>query len=322
MNEPVAIAKPVAWDKQNSSGAYSVARDGDVLVYQPTASFESELMIVDSTGRRLKTVQPSGESNDPALSHDGTRAAYVLINSNGTADVWVASLQRQITTRLTRTNTANCGPTFSPDDRHIAFSDGHNIVEMTTDGSQRKVLLQTKKFVYPSDWSGDGESILYTDLQPNKIGIYALRPSDHRVTPVVRSQYMDVAGRFSPDGKWVAYASYESGTFEVYVQRFPEGGSKTRISSSGGRQPQWSRDGRRIYYVANDKLTSSDLVFGPAVRVTGSRPWFDFQAMKTFNPTHAPLPDGTFMINAMTDTSQRHLATVVLNWSKRLRERS
>jgi eukaryotic-like serine/threonine-protein kinase len=320
-DEPITIAKPVAWDGPNAAGSYSVARDGDVLLYQPTASFDSELMIVDSTGHRLKTIHPSAQTNDPYVSHDGSRAAFIQFNSNGSSDIWIADLQRQVFTRLTRSGSHNSAPVFSPDDRRIAFSDGHNIVEIATDGGQRKVLLQTQGYVYPSDWSADGESILFTNMRPTPINIDALRLSDRRAIPVVSSRYMDVGGRLSPDGKWIAYASYESGTFEVYVQRFPEGGSKTQISSSGGSQPQWSSDGRRIYYVANGKLTSSDVSLGPTIRVTASRPWFDFQAMGSFNPTHTPLADGTFLINALTDTSQRHLATVVLNWRERLRDR-
>jgi Tol biopolymer transport system component len=320
-DEPITIAKPVAWDGPNAAGSYSVARDADVLLYQPTASFDSELMTVDSAGHRLKTLHPSAQTNDPYVSHDGSRAAFILFNSNGSSDIWVADLQQQIFTRLTRSDAHNGAPVFSPDDRRIAFSDGHDIVEIASDGGQRKVLLQTQGYVYPSDWSRDGESILYTDMGPGAISIYALRLSDRRAIPVVRSRYMDVGGRLSPDGKWIAYASYESGTFEVYVQRYPEGGSKTQISSSGGSQPQWSSDGRRIYYVANSKLTSSDVTLGSTVRVTASRPWFDFQGMGSFNPTHTPLADGTFLINALTDTSQRHLATVVLNWRERLRDR-
>jgi serine/threonine-protein kinase len=169
---------------------------------------------------------------------------------------------------------------------------------------------------YASDWSPDGRLIVFSQWDPDsQSDIYAISVSDGKIFPVVHTPFWDLAARFSPDGKWITYVSRESGKDEVYVQKFPSGELKTRVSPNGGLMPVWSPDGRELFYITKDQVVFCTIEQREPLRLSAARPLFDLPPLSTLNPSYAPLPDGQrFLVAKRIDTSQMRVANVVVNW--------
>ena len=199
------------------------------------------------------------------LSPDGKRlAAHRHINVNNAGDIWITELARNLTTRFTFEGSHNFGPVWSPDGSSIVYSSVReravaNLYKKASSGAAREeLLLETAEAKQADDWSRDGRSILYEVNTSQGRDLWVLPLSgDRKPVPFLKTQFNERKGRFSPDGKWIAYTSNESGEDQVYLQPFPPNGGKWQISTNGGIEPRWRGDGRELYYVnnaANPKL--------------------------------------------------------------------
>src|SRR5262249_40969831 len=156
-----------------------------------------------------------------------------------------------------------------------------------------------------TDWSRDGQFIIYTQNDPKTKGdvwvLPALRGSQANPRPVVQSEAHEIGGTLSPDGRWLAYISDETGRFEVYVQSFPDGGGKRQVSNGGASGPRWRRDGRELFYYAGEgKLMAAPVRTGESFKIDAAVSLFEFRA-GTFasNTPYAVTRDGQrFLINA------------------------
>ena len=178
---------------------------------------------------------------------------------NGNTDIWLLETRRGVFSRFTSDVADDVSPVWSPDGDRIVFSSNrkgvHDLYQKSaTAGGSEELLLSTAQTKIATDWSPDGRFVLFNSQDPKRgSDIWAL-PLDGsgKPFPVVQTNFDEQDAQFSPDGKWIAYQSDESGRVEIYVQPFPGPGNKWPISTNGGSQVRWRRDGKELFYVALD----------------------------------------------------------------------
>jgi Tol biopolymer transport system component/DNA-binding winged helix-turn-helix (wHTH) protein len=256
----------------------SVARDG-TLVY--VDSFSDQLVWLDRRGRKVAPVEPPAQGMYyPALSPDARLAAVEALE-NGNLDIWVHDLAAGARTRLSMDAAHEILPVWSPDGTEVAYasyrSGNIDILLRRADGSEdEKMIAGTVHQERVSDWSRDGRYILYSLQHPDTKGdIWSLerQPEGWTARPFLQTPADERMPKLSPDGRYVAYVSDESGRPELYVQSFPSAAGKRAISSGGASQPRWRNNGRELFYVEGNVLisvamrTQPALSMGPATRL-------------------------------------------------------
>ena len=260
----------------------SVAPDGTLVYLDAGARTSDQLVWKSRAGGKLGVVgQPQERINAPLLSPDGKRVAVYSLE-NGNQDIWIHDAVRGLKTRITSDAALEDRPIWSPDGKRIAYASNRSgnwdVFIQAADGSGRaEPLLATPQDDYLSDWSRDGKYLIFDFVTPNgrDIGYVRQGPGENpkKVVPFLASPFDEGDANLSPDGRFLAYSSNESGRFEVYVQRFPEGGGKVQVSAQGGVQPRWRGDGRELYYVEGETLlavavtSAPDISVGKAVRL-------------------------------------------------------
>jgi dipeptidyl aminopeptidase/acylaminoacyl peptidase len=237
----------------------------------------SQFAWFDRTGKRLGTFGELSDYLGMELSHDGKRLAVpVLDPSRGTHDIWVFDVATGRRTQLTSDPGDENFLIWSPDDRRVVFNStrrgGLDLFQTTSaGGGTEEVLLADGVAKWPVSWSPDGRNILYVtesvavvDGQPirnNDIWVLPLF-GDRKPYPLLATPATEYWPAFSPDGKWIAYSSTESGESELYVMQFPPTGNKWQISSGGGFQARWRRDGKELFYLTQNRTLMAATVNG------------------------------------------------------------
>jgi serine/threonine protein kinase len=292
----------------------------------------------DRSGKELERVgDASATVGSPSMSPDGRRVAGHRRASDENWDIWLLELGRGVFSRFTSTDARNeVNPVWSPDGHRIVFMSrgkvdaGELYEKATTGGAREEPLVVTGQDKSPSDWSPDGRFLLYENTDPktpgNKWGdLWALpMDSDRKPFPVVQSSaYQEQNGQFSPDGKWIAYESNESGRVEIYLQPFPGPGAKTLVSTSGGAQVRWRRDGKELFYIALDER-----LMAVPIGLPSSGETVEIGTPVSLFRTHiggavlSPLPQQyvvdaegrRFLMNVVSQESTAPPITVILNW--------
>jgi len=174
------------------------------------------------------------------------------------------------------------------------------------------------------DWSTDGKHLIYALTGARAFQLWKLDLAQRRASPLLTSEFSQMHPALSPDGRWIAYASEETGKYEVYVQRFPEGGAKRQISVSGGAEPRWRRDGRELFYLTADWLMAAAIHATPA-SLAPDRPVELFAVRPASRPqiyrrNYDVTADGQrFLVNSVADAQAPPSITVVTDWRSRLR---
>jgi Tol biopolymer transport system component/predicted Ser/Thr protein kinase len=325
IGEPHSLAEPVS---DGHSG-------GNVLLYDPSTPLR-QFRWFDRMGREIGLVGESGPFAFSRMSPDGRRV--VTIRPGNRADVWLLETGRGVATRLTTGRTVHIYPVWSPDGRTILFSGGapFNMFRIPADGTGPEERVQESGHRQTAtDWSHDGRFLIYTDDAPETgFDLWILpvtpegRPSPGaKPWPFAQDRFNEAWARFSPDTRWVAYQSDESGQNEIYIRPFPGPGEKFRVSTGGGTSPVWGPSlgaGRReLFYVSRDgKLLSS------TVKLTA-------QSAEPSVPRELfPIPPGLFDIQPydVTADGQRFLIktpsdspqplNVIVNWPALLKRGS
>jgi Tol biopolymer transport system component len=254
--EPVPIAQLVENDAPLGRSLFSVSETG-VLAHRkgiPTR----QLVWFDRTGKLLDAVAPPDEAavSYPELAPDVQRLAAVRTpGGSDTTNIWITDLKTRLATRFTVGTGPDAGPIWSPDGRRIVFrsarSGNYDLLEKPADGSsdERTILPDNGHNLAAQAWSPDGKFILYASEDPktaSDLWALPLQGDDRRPFPVAHTDFDEVQGQFSPNGRWIAYASNESGRYEIYVQAFPTAAGKRPVSAGGGIYPRWRRDGREL----------------------------------------------------------------------------
>jgi len=179
----------------------------------------------------------------------------------------------------------------------------------------------------PNSWSPDGKLLAFNEITPSRgIGVSVLRLSDRKAQPILQTPFNESAPRFSPDGRWLAYVSDESGRYEIYVQPYPGPGGKWQISTEGGTEPAWNSNGRELFYRSGDKMMAVDIATQPGFAAGKPRMLFEgqYQPTPVTFPNYDVSPDGQrFLMLKPVEQAQAAPTqiNVVLNWFEELKRR-
>ncbi len=236
------------------------------LVYRRSHRPQTRLSLLDRGGNPVSELGPEGFFHSPALSPDGNRVVASRWDENtGGYDLWEIGVARGTATRLTTNGSFNSHPVWSPDSRRLIYasttSGQWQILEKSFGGGEDRVVHSNPAArVVPHDWSSDGQTVLYTEEDGGgpEGDVWVLPLGEGSPRPFARTGADETQGHLSPDGRFVAYASDESGRFEVYVQPI-EGGRREIVSTGGGTNPLWREDGRELYYLEVEERTRSAL---------------------------------------------------------------
>jgi serine/threonine protein kinase/Tol biopolymer transport system component len=249
--EPQNVAKGVMNDSSTWHMDASASNDG-LLIFGSGASGDLELVWMDRGGKIGTIADKLPDLQSAVLSPQGDRVALQM--NAGQTDIWVLDLTRGVRTRVTFGPVGNVSPIWSPDGKWIAYSSAQNghfgICRKPSDGSgAEECLLNVEQQPGLTDWSRDGKYLVYSLPVPGGPSrqIFALPFQGERKPSVIVER--GAGGKLSPDGRWLAYQSTESGRQEVYVTPFGGGQGKWQVSANGGQQPTWSKDGKELYYM-------------------------------------------------------------------------
>ena len=306
---------------------YAISDNG-TLVYVPSTStggFNLTLVWVDRQGQATPLIEDRNIYSLPRLSPDGQRVA-VGARSGANPDIWIYDIGPGTRMRLTVEGNNN-SPVWTPDGKRVTFSstrDGpQDLYWKPADGSgQAEPLLNMNSLniLTPTSWSPDGESLAFYEVNPASArDIWAL-PREGDPLPFVATAFNERAPMFSPDGRWLAYVSDESGRDEIYVQPYPGPGGKWPISAEGGTEPHWSADGRELFYRLGDKMMVVEVQSEPAF--TSGRPQLVFEGpylLGTSVANYDISPDGQRFLMIKEEEGQQDQIHVVLNWFEELK---
>jgi Tol biopolymer transport system component len=282
--------------------------------------------------RAGKVLGPStAVGSNPSLSPDGKQIAFNRLDPQSRAgDIWVEDVSRRVMSRLTTDHSYDWIPIWSPDGGRIAFASNRDgamdLYEKAvwTSEPERQILKSGKRKL-PTDWSRDGRFLLFQQEEPGKgWDLWAMPMTGNRKPfPVLQSQFNEVLAALSPNGKWLAYASDETGSWQVYVQAFSADAgaaarAKWRISTNGGMQPRWRADGSELFYVSLDRrIVAVAVSTGQAFEAGATTALFDSDAPFELDghPEYDVTPDGRRLVMAIAG-GERHPAplTLILNW--------
>ena len=291
-----------------------------------SGAHESEMVLVDSAGRRQPLLAERRAYGFPRYSPDGRRIAFTIA-SGGSSDVWIHDIAAATTTRLTSGGSVNERPEWTPDGKRVLFrTDRANLSSIwwqPVDGSGAATPLVMSKSAptYEAVITPDGAAVVYqTDTSSSDLE-YRRLAGDTTRKPVVATRAYEEALRLSPDGRWIAYSTDESGAYEVVVQPFPGPGPRTQVSTNGGVEPVWSRDGRRLFYRTGRRVVAASLTTVPQLAVASRAELFDDVFLPATSP-HANYdvsPDGSHLLFLAGVDDQRLM--VAYNWAVELRNR-
>jgi Tol biopolymer transport system component len=293
---------------------------------------------MDRTGRQVGSIDPPGFLVDFRLSPDEKRAAMDLVDAEvGGRQIWVQEFARGVATRFAFGALQDVTPVWSPDGSRIAFASDrggptglHQIYQKSSSGAgDDEPLLRESAPKFITDWSRDGRFILYEARAPEsstRADLWVLGLQGERSPrPFLRTAFNESHGRFSPDGKWIAYVSDETGRPEVYVQSFPVSSGKWKISNEGGHQPIWRRDGKELFFFSRNRhLHAVTVASGSSTFEAGpARPLFLLPPLQAHigRYQYDVSADGQrFLVSTVTERPASLPLHVVLNWTAGLKK--
>lgn len=333
MGEAFAVANDTAYLSSVAKALFAVSENGTLVYQSGSGTAASELAWFNRNGTQIGTLGTPARYANPRLSRDGRKVAVDIDDpQSSNTDVWVIETGHASRSRLTFDPGQDEAPLWSEDGKRILWlSDrgGKNaFYEKTSDGASNQEFRTPsdgKEFTFasaPSDWSSDGRFLLYTDLQEGDVLHLWLLPMSGERKPFrfLQARYADVQGQFSPDGHWVAYSSNESGRWQVYVAPFPGPGGTYQVSTTGGQEPRWRRDGRELFFLSLDRKlmavpvrTGSKFQFQSPVPLFGTRAHEPITAEEFF--TYDVSADGQrFLINTNVEQHESRPVDIILNW--------
>jgi Tol biopolymer transport system component/predicted Ser/Thr protein kinase len=311
---------------------YSLSASGS-LAYVPDSPqrLQRRLAWVDRKGGVEPLPAPPRPYENPRISPDGRRVAVQI--EEATIGIWVHDFSRATLTRLTTPDASSQAPFWTPDGKHIAYratrAGFRNVFWNATDGTGTEERLTTGESAQtPSSWSPDGKLLAFIDADPTMGASISVLPleGDRKPQLFLRTKTSVRNPEFSPDGRWLAYESNESGRLEVYVQPFPGPGAKSQISTKGGEEPLWARNGRELFYRTGDKMMAVDITTQPTFTAGSPRLLFAgrYEQGPNYTPGYDVSPDGQRFLMVKPSEQAQAAPTqinVVLNWFEELKQK-
>jgi Tol biopolymer transport system component len=323
--DPVRIVEHVATIA--GVGAPSFSAGGSGLLGFYVGGSQSRLVWKDRKGVLVGQVGTPAEYGDLRLSPDGQRLVVPITDPQaGTTDLWLIELPRNLATRFTSEAADVYNPIWSPDGSRIAFGVPRGappfLHQKAVSGGELEVLLPSNGTMHlATDWSPDGRFIIYAERNPDTNWDLWVLPlgGERKPFPFLRTRFREMLATFSPDGRWVAFVSEESGRPEVYVQPFQRSGEKHRVSTAGGSLPRWRRDGKELFYVSHDnQLMAVPVQLGASFESGTPKALFSIEASQSVEISYDVSADGQrFIINSPIPGTAAP-PTVVVNWAAEL----
>jgi serine/threonine protein kinase/Tol biopolymer transport system component len=327
--ETTRIAEGLGYFRTLGNAAFSVSTNG-VLAFQGSAE-PFELRWYDRQGNTTASGWDPQSFGSLRASPDGQRIAVDVADPKiGTSDIWIYDVARGAPVRLSTELTNENQPVWSPDGRRILFrserNGSPNLYAKALSTGEQELLVEDRSPLTPEDWSPDGQWIAYVNnTRQTGLDLW-LRPMAAKPQPFSATRFDEWGAKFSPDSRWVAFASTESGAPEVYVAPVQAPGDRKRVSIAGGTTPRWRGDGRELFYATRD---------GTAIMVVDTRLGHTFAAGiprtlfrlgqtraaqdRARNVVYDALPDGQrFLVSVRTGVASSSQITVVLNWAASL----
>jgi Tol biopolymer transport system component len=328
--DPFPIAQSVAII--NNRALFSVANNSSLIYRGGSDAFR--LVGFDRHGNHL----PNGTDRSatfPRISPDGKQVAFVSVDpTTATGDIWIADLARGSASRLTSNDAYEWMPVWSPQGDRVAYASNREGVMDLFDQAvgapePERLLLKSGERKLPTSWSADGKLLLFQqETAGNGWDLWALSLDGERhAFPLLQSRFNETQGYLSPDGRWLAYTSDETGEPQVYLRPFarkvtganePVAGRSRRLSIDGGDQPRWRSDGKELFYMSTGKkIMSLSHPLGPPFDDVTAVPLFAVTPNRSFETRYDVVADGQrFVADLPADDASRPPLTLLLNWTR------
>jgi Tol biopolymer transport system component len=335
--EPHRIADDLAvYGESGPTGyaAFSVSDDG-VLAYRTGSGSDVQFVWVNRENKQLDPVGvPPGRYSEPWLSLDEKRVVFGRSDEQAHSDIWQLDLSRGTTTRLTFAPSQENCPLLSPDGSLIVFTSERNgkshLYQKSSSGTgAEELLLDSNHQLYADDWSRDGKYLLVeSKSETSTFDLWVLpMVGERKAYPLIQTEFNDTHSSFSPDGRWVAYVSDESGRAEVYVRSFAGSGGKWQVSTGGGDQPAWRSDGEELFYISSERrLMSVSIARGASFEAGIPTALFDLfinsEPLTGDRNQYVVADRGRrFLVCSLTDRERDRPMTVVSDWMSMLKDK-
>jgi Tol biopolymer transport system component/predicted Ser/Thr protein kinase len=329
IGEAAPIAPQVARDG-NFYAIFSASKDGVVAYRSGAVAAETQLTWFDRTGHSMGALGQPGFLRNPALSPDATRVAFEVVDLQGrNQDIWIEDVVRRVRSRFTFDSHNDVYPLWSPDGARVIFAsdrDGgiFNVYEKAASGvGEDARTVKSTDDMTPYGMSPDGRFLLFR-FNITNTGILPLK-DDRKPRPFLQAEFTQTQAQVSFDGRWLAYASNESGDYEIYVRNFPDGTGKWQVSQGGAVNPRWDGSGNLYYYTADGRLMTVTIKGDKAAEVGTPVSLFEPHLLNGpsvstgFRAQYEPTRDGRrFLMNVALEESMPTPITVVLNWPETL----
>ena len=325
---------PRVGTSSTGDSAFSVSSTG-VLAFAVDLTSPGQLTWFDRDGRMAGTVGPLADHMDFELSPDGRRLLLTRVDpATASSDVWLMDLERGTEARVTTHPGIDAQPLWDPSGARLVFRSNRNgladVWIRDIGGADSERLLFKGNAANPTAWSSDGDRILFNEsISETGWDIGQFSFSRNEKVPFLETKSNELHARLSPDGRWVAYSSDESGQWQVYVRPVSGSGERIVLSTSGGFEPRWRGDGGEIYYLTPERQIAA-VEIRPGPRVEAARPRVLFTARvdplpvplvvaNGYRKTYTVAPEGTrFLVNVQAREQNTQAINVMLNWRTRL----
>ncbi len=313
-----------------SEGTLLSVSDNGLMVYRKPAAAPAarQLTWFDRNGKQTGQLGAGGNYGDVQISPNGDRVALDMADSN-TRDVWVMDVARAVLSRVTLEMSDDWNPAWSSDGSRLVFASAgdntgaHIHTKSYTGAGSEDLVFQSNDNEIPVDWSPDGRYILFSrQKKGGGVDLWVFDTVEKKASPFIESRFDKAQSKISPDGRFIAYTTNDTGMYQIVVQSFPDPtGGKWQITSQGGIEPKWRRDGRELYYLALDGKLMAVSIKGEKTIEAGT-PVALFDTPLTFQRGQLPrthrydvAPDGRFLLAVPKATAAAPPIVAVMNWT-------